>query len=149
MIGFIPFPRVLVLCEMHSVSSRIWTRVAVSNSYDYNHYTTGTSTLYLYRHYFLWRLHTVTHNYFNQNISNPIFFQLHHSLEPATVSPLHRHKFGYKAQNGTGKGFQRVNSCHVDLHPMLPGYSFAQSHPGCYLTSNRYNYSIDSFSILV
>ena len=28
---------------MQSVSSRIWTRVAVSNSYDDNHYTTGTS----------------------------------------------------------------------------------------------------------
>ena len=43
-IGFIPFPRVLVLCEMQSVSSRIWTRVTVSISYDDNHYTTGTST---------------------------------------------------------------------------------------------------------
>ena len=42
-IGFIPFPRVLVLCEMQSVSSRVWTRVAVSKSYDDNHYTTGTS----------------------------------------------------------------------------------------------------------
>ena len=42
-IGFIPFPRVLVLCEMQSVSSRIWPRVAVSISYDDNHYTTGTS----------------------------------------------------------------------------------------------------------
>ena len=42
-IGFILFPRVLVLCEMQSVSSRIWTRVAVSISYDDNHYTTGTS----------------------------------------------------------------------------------------------------------
>ena len=41
-IGFIPFPRVLVLCEMQSVSFRIWTRVAVSISYDDNHYTTGT-----------------------------------------------------------------------------------------------------------
>ena len=41
-IGFIPFPRVLVLCEMQSVWSRIWTRVAVPNSYDDNHYTTGT-----------------------------------------------------------------------------------------------------------
>ena len=29
---------------MQSVSVRIWTRVAVSNSYDGNHYTTGTST---------------------------------------------------------------------------------------------------------
>ena len=42
-IGFIPFPRVLVLCEMQSVMSRIWTRVAVSISYDDNDYTTGTS----------------------------------------------------------------------------------------------------------
>ena len=43
-IGFIPFPRVLVLCKMHSVSSRIWTRAAVSISYDDNHYTTCTSS---------------------------------------------------------------------------------------------------------
>ena len=43
-IGFIPFPRVLVLCEMQSVRSRIWTRVAVSISCDDNHYTTGTFT---------------------------------------------------------------------------------------------------------
>ena len=43
MIEFIPFPRVLVLCEMQSVSSRIWTRVAVSIFYDDNHFTTGTS----------------------------------------------------------------------------------------------------------
>ena len=35
-IGFIPFPRVLVLCEIQSVSSRIWTRVTVSISYDDN-----------------------------------------------------------------------------------------------------------------
>ena len=41
-IGFIPFPSVFVICEMQSVSSRIWTRVAVSISYDDNHYTTGT-----------------------------------------------------------------------------------------------------------
>ena len=44
-IEFIPFPRVLVLCEMQSVSSRIWTRVAVSISYDDNYFTTGTSKL--------------------------------------------------------------------------------------------------------
>ena len=42
-IRFIPFPRVLVLCEMQSVSSRIWTRVA----YDDNHYTTGTRGIML------------------------------------------------------------------------------------------------------
>ena len=39
-IGFIPFPGVLVLCEMQSVSSRIWTRIPVSISNDDNHYTT-------------------------------------------------------------------------------------------------------------
>ena len=44
-IGFIPFTRVLVLCAMQSVSSRIWTRVAVSIFYDDNHYTTGTSII--------------------------------------------------------------------------------------------------------
>ena len=31
-----------MLCETQSVSSRIWTRVAVSISYNDNHYTTGT-----------------------------------------------------------------------------------------------------------
>ena len=45
-IGFIPFPRVLVLCEMQSVSSRIWTCVTVSISYDHSHYTTGTIIWY-------------------------------------------------------------------------------------------------------
>ena len=44
-IRFIPFPRVLVLCEMQSFSSRIWTRVAVSISYDDNYYTTGPSKI--------------------------------------------------------------------------------------------------------
>ena len=33
------FPRVLVLCEMQLAWSRIWTRIAVSISYDDNHYT--------------------------------------------------------------------------------------------------------------
>ena len=38
---------VLVLCEMQSVSSRIWTRVAVFISYDDNNYTTGTSFFFI------------------------------------------------------------------------------------------------------
>ena len=46
-IGFIPFPKELVLCEMQSVSSRIWTRVAVSISYDDSHHTTGTFGSYI------------------------------------------------------------------------------------------------------
>ena len=33
---------------MQSVSSRVWTRVAVSISYDDNHYTTGTKYIYIY-----------------------------------------------------------------------------------------------------
>ena len=47
-IGFIPFLMVLVLCEMQSVLSRIWTHVAVSISYDDNHYITGTSVYRVY-----------------------------------------------------------------------------------------------------
>ena len=43
MIGFIPFPRALVPCEMQSVLSRIWTCVAISISYDDSHYTVGTT----------------------------------------------------------------------------------------------------------
>ena len=46
-IGFIPFSRVSVLCEMQLVSFRIWTHVAVSVSYDNNHDTTGTFSLEL------------------------------------------------------------------------------------------------------
>ena len=44
-IGFIPFPTVLVLCEMLSVLSRNWTRIAVSISCDDNHYTTTVDRL--------------------------------------------------------------------------------------------------------
>ena len=47
-IGFIPFPRVLVLCEMQLAWPRIWTRVAVSISYDDNHYTTSTFIILIY-----------------------------------------------------------------------------------------------------
>ena len=39
-----------MLCEIRSVSSRIWTHVAVSISYDDNHYTTGTSFVRLHLH---------------------------------------------------------------------------------------------------
>ena len=52
-IGIIPFPRVLVLCEMQSVSSKIWTRVTVSISCDDNHYTTGTQVVCLKHQYTL------------------------------------------------------------------------------------------------
>ena len=51
-IGFIPFPRVLVLCEMQSVLSRNWTRIAVSISCDDNHYTTGTCKIANFTWYF-------------------------------------------------------------------------------------------------
>ena len=52
-IGFIPFPRVLVLCEMQSVLSRIWTRVAVFISYGNNDYITGTSVKHMIVHLWL------------------------------------------------------------------------------------------------
>ena len=52
--GFIPFPRVIVLCEMQSVSSRIWTCVTMSISYDDNHYTTGTSKSIVYIYIYIY-----------------------------------------------------------------------------------------------
>ena len=39
-------PRVLVLCEMYKASSRIWTCVAMSISYNDIHYTTGKVLLW-------------------------------------------------------------------------------------------------------
>ena len=44
---------------MLSVLSRIWTRVAVSISYDDNHYTTGTSSLQLYGIEYSYRIQTI------------------------------------------------------------------------------------------
>ena len=43
--GTIPFSRLSTLLEMQTASSSIWTRVAVSISYDSMHYTTNASTL--------------------------------------------------------------------------------------------------------
>ena len=48
-IEFIPFPRALVLCEIQSASSGIWTCVVMSISYDDNHYTISTSIIHMYR----------------------------------------------------------------------------------------------------
>ena len=42
-IGFILFPIIVVLCEMQSASSRIWTHLAASIFYDDNHCTTSAS----------------------------------------------------------------------------------------------------------
>ena len=44
-VGFIPFPRVLSLCDMQTASSKIRTRVTDSISYDDNQYTTSTSKI--------------------------------------------------------------------------------------------------------
>ena len=44
---------------MQSVSSRIWTRVAMSISYDNNHYTTGTSIKFLLTTIVRWQLNVL------------------------------------------------------------------------------------------
>ena len=46
-IGFIPFPRVLVLCEMQLVSSRIWTHITLIVSELYFHWVPSSSGLSL------------------------------------------------------------------------------------------------------
>ena len=42
-----PFPRVLVLCEMQTTSFRTWTRVTVSISYNDKCYITSTSLFFM------------------------------------------------------------------------------------------------------
>ena len=44
-VGFIPFPKILALCEMQTALSRNWTLFAVFISYHSNHYSMGTSHL--------------------------------------------------------------------------------------------------------
>ena len=52
---------------MQSAASRIWTRVAVSISYNDNHYTTGTSFLH-HGHLHLW-----AHPYFSSMFGSSNF----------------------------------------------------------------------------
>ena len=55
---------------MQSVSSRIWTRVAVSISYDDNHYTTGKGLLLevIWNHSAGWKLFVLDGVLYGQNI---------------------------------------------------------------------------------
>ena len=44
--GFMPFSKALAQSEMQTASSRLWTLVYVSISYDENLYDTGASTVW-------------------------------------------------------------------------------------------------------
>ena len=66
---------------MRSFSSRIWTRVAVSISYDDNHYTTGPH--YLYQLFVL--IVTWGYNYLQKIIS---YLKLYEFLENKLTSAL-------------------------------------------------------------
>ena len=57
---------------MQSVSSRIWTRVSVSISYDDNHYTTGTFVDELYSATFVKELGIPNHFFINLLINSLI-----------------------------------------------------------------------------
>ena len=54
LLGFIPFPRVLVLYEIHITSLKVWTRIAKSTSNVDNHYTTNTFIVYFYKSFHNW-----------------------------------------------------------------------------------------------
>ena len=62
---------------MQSVSSRIWTRVAVSISYDDNHYTTGT-TVNSFIEIFLVTLEYRYNSFKIMSITFPFFFYNKH-----------------------------------------------------------------------
>ena len=52
LVGFIPFLRVLALCEMQTAWTRIWNQFAMSFSIDFNHYTTSISKIWLFTKYY-------------------------------------------------------------------------------------------------
>ena len=45
--GFIPFPKVLVLCEMQTASFRVGTHVTMFIFYDCKHYTRSTTYIHI------------------------------------------------------------------------------------------------------
>ena len=81
---------------MLSVSSRIWTRVAVSISSDDNHYTTGTSTEYIYIYIYLYIY---------------IYHHHHHVVPQARISlALSRHFSLSFIASGRSSGLHPVSS---------------------------------------
>ena len=82
-IGFIPFPRVLVLCEMQSVLSRIWTRVAVSISYDVHH---GHLYTYIDSQERLWSIYLLIITFFDYYL----VIRYIYVFNPLTLINLHQ-----------------------------------------------------------
>ena len=63
-VGFIPFPRALGLCEMQIALPRIWTRFNVSISKDENYYTTAKLRIWWIKCMHWWRWSSGNFNWF-------------------------------------------------------------------------------------
>ena len=127
-IGFIPFPRVLVLWEMQSVSSRIWTLVAVFISYNDNHYTTSTSTLKSYQP--SWVIEYSSHLYRSVKLSiiwkSDLTDKMKHSFfQAAVVSIL---LYGYTAWTLTKRLEKKLDGNYTRILRAILNKSWRQ-HP--------------------
>ena len=142
-IGFIPFPRVLVLCEMQSVSSRIWTRVAVSISCEDNHYTTGTSInlqvikLYSVNNYRYRHLHRI------QNKGCINHHHHHHVVPLARISlTLSRHFSLSFITFGRSSGLHPVSSHSCCMYVRAGRPAFAWPYAGVHRSTSLMSSSL-------
>ena len=100
----------MLLCEMQSASSRIWTRVAVSISYDDNHYTTNTS-----KH--IWRLKKS--KYSRKRIEQLLMF-----LRP-------NNERGQSGMISNQKIFKEYFICHGAIGDIIPSSIYILSSSKC------------------
>ena len=126
-----------MLCEMQSVSSRIWTRVAVFISYNDNNYTTGTS---LIRTDSL-RTPTDTHSL---SLSLYIYIYIYHHVVPlARISlTLFRHFSLSFIASGRCSGLHLVSSHSCCMYVRAGRLAFARPYVGVHRSTSLMSSSL-------
>ena len=103
---------------MQSVSSRIWTRVAVSISYDDNHYTTGTSFLKILPSFSCFRQHFCRHSL---QFSSGLLFLDSVSIFLSNPSKIDQRIFKQGVADLNSKfSFSNIDWCTKAKEPCLP-----------------------------
>ena len=69
-----PFPRVLMLCEMQTILSRIWTQIDMFISKNDGHYITITSNIYQSELFFIWSSSYVIIEFYFLRIKETVFW---------------------------------------------------------------------------
>ena len=115
-----------MLCEMHLVSARIWTHVAVSISYNDNNYTTGTSHNYL----FIIKIFNVCHHH-------------HHVVPLAWISlTLSRHSSPSLIAFGRSSGLHPISSHSCCMYVRVGCPTFAWPYVGVHWSTSLMSSSL-------